>query len=258
MQVRAFSLVGDSVLAQVQHSLHAALVHGCSQWGIGPELLRTECRRVWELPAGTVLPAWEGRGQSGNCELWLGWQPDAARHVGSALFAPERSFAGTTLAAPIAQGAARNAMADVVMALATVAGVGNIIGGVGALPASLLVRGSGAVLVQLHIGRSSLACLLNHALVRQLGMPATAALAPLPPVQLGPILRDVPVQLSVRVGRAEVGLHNLLHLAAGDLVRLDQPVDLPLRVEGPGSDHWFNAYLGTVDGTLAVELSRPD
>lgn len=85
----------------------------------------------------------------------------------------------------------------------------------------------------------------------QAARPATGH--PDPWAQLAGLAERFPVRLSVRLGNAEVSLHQLSRLRAGDLVVLDQRVHEPLKASVDGAEK-FRVWPGAVGERQAVEI----
>jgi len=76
---------------------------------------------------------------------------------------------------------------------------------------------------------------------------------PDPKEQLAKLAEQFAVRLSVRLGKADVSLHQLSRLRAGDLILLDQRVHEPLRASVAGSEK-FRVWPGTLGARQAVEI----
>lgn len=73
-----------------------------------------------------------------------------------------------------------------------------------------------------------------------------AALAPLSPVDLESAASRLPVALVAELGRASVAVSELVQLAPGDVLLLEETLDAPLRVVSAGSAFVLPAQLGAI------------
>jgi hypothetical protein len=259
MQVRPFVLIGATALQAVQVALAGALRQWARDWGLPDSALALECGRGADGGAARA-DGWRQRRADGERGVWLAWPAGLAGEIGRSLFAPDPG-AAPAHATPLAGAAAEAAFSQLLEVLAGAA-LGGAPGMAGEAaqgpPPAAFVRGAGTVAARLVIGGHSLHCLLDAACVRALA-PRTAASAPMPdlaPLDYWQVVRDVPVTLPVRIGRAQVGMGSLLRVAAGDVIRLDSCVDDPVAIAGPDGGALFGAYLGQVDGCIAVEIAN--
>lgn len=79
------------------------------------------------------------------------------------------------------------------------------------------------------------------------------------PVALGTVdmeraLAGLPVRLTAELGRVEVSLEELMHLAIGDVLLLKEAIDSPLRVRSPGSPLMLPAHLGRSSASASRAL----
>ncbi len=177
--------------------------------------------------------------------------------VENLVFPPDRTYAeqaaGEATLASEAATAALHALLQAI-ALGCVGGAPAQTGS--APPASLLAAGSGALIVQLRVLRATCVCLLDAGAVGALYRAPAPSLPALPPLAYAQALRAVPVRLPLSIGQAEVALGSLVTLAVGDVVRLESSVAQPLKVSGPNGTVWFEAHLGTLDASLAIEVAK--
>ncbi|SFV16640.1 FliM/FliN family flagellar motor C-terminal domain-containing protein [Pseudoduganella namucuonensis] len=263
MQVRPYALLGAAALAAVRGALERAADAWCADWGLPRHQLALTAERAWEGGA-LHAPAWRLSHAAGEQALWLGWPLDLAPLLQGMLFAPDKRHAPPGGApARMAQAGAEAALAALAEGLArSLLGAHTGAGAAGDEPPQAVWRhASGAVRVDVRLGKQACTGVLNHAAVlalcaSQAGAASPAPLAPLKPVDRARALGHLPLRLQVDAGRAEVGLGSLLALGVGDVIRLDTLADQPLAIKGPDGRVLFGGHLGTLEKTIALEIVR--
>jgi len=87
---------------------------------------------------------------------------------------------------------------------------------------------------------------LTNAQLRASGKLKFPASQALPGVSFESALADTPVRLIAELGKADVSVDELMHLAPGDVLLLRESLDSPLRVLAPGSALELSAHLGAI------------
>lgn len=256
MQVKPFMLVGVSVLASIQSRLEQAVQRWAAEWGVAPAALTLCVQRAWESDVSLLPLAWSAF-SLGRQEVRAGWHPDSAGALQDLMFSPDASLGALEMAqlAPAAGRAARAALAEALLGAALPHAAESA---AGEEPARhLFERGAGAIVVSIRIGHQVSCLLLNHACVDALSSPAAGtALPALQPVDYRHAVATTDVLLALGVGRARVGLGQLMTLAVGDVIRLETPLDQALALNLPSGAVLLNGYIGQVGGQVAVELIR--
>lgn len=88
---------------------------------------------------------------------------------------------------------------------------------------------------------------LGIAELREGGWLKCAALPALPALNLERAVGELPVPLVAELGRASVSVNDLMQLAPGDVLLLEESLDAPLRVGSPGCSLALSAHLGSLD-----------
>jgi flagellar motor switch/type III secretory pathway protein FliN len=267
MQQRAYALLGGEVLAAVQRLLDEALRGWCADWGAARDELALECRRAWDcerlLPA---VPQWRQPWTSAAGVMALAWPAEMAAQVQRLLFGAERHHAAHSGVAHSALAAGEAGWQDLLRRLQAVVAGGATEGRSVAPPAADLWRyASGALLVQVQLGRHSAQLLLDHGLTQALmtqlqarGWLQHPPAAPLAALDLTALLAAQPVRLAVALGQVEVDLGSLMRLQTGDVIRLERAADRALPVRGPSGAALFDGYLGRSGANMALELVPHD
>jgi len=87
---------------------------------------------------------------------------------------------------------------------------------------------------------------LGCAELRAAGWLKPSPLTPLPPVDLERAASGLPVALVAELGRVSVAVSDLVQLAPGDVLLLEETLDEPLRVVSAGSAFALSAQLGAI------------
>lgn len=281
--VRPYALLGDSAVEAARLALAGAAAAWCGAWGLAPGSVTVTCRRVAPAIATTAAGVTAAAAVAGGAPerrshaaagrgLWLAWPAELAGQVQRLVFPSQRDYAHPAAApAVIAVAGGQLALAGLLDSLAALvlqqpqaAYVDAGSAAAAAAPADLALPGSGALLVELGVGKLFLQCWLDHGAARALAAAAAtpavppAAQAPLPRLDYRALLRPVEVNLPVAIGHAQVGLGSLMTLGVGDVIKLDTPAERPLAVAGPSGAVLFQAYLGTVDKLVALEVASPE
>jgi flagellar motor switch/type III secretory pathway protein FliN len=128
--------------------------------------------------------------------------------------------------------------------------------------ASLPQHGSDADLPWFQPGRALVHCRIQLGSVAlDVLVEPTPTSAPVPAVrgalrQLDAALASKPVRVEVLLGDIDVELGALQAMGVGDTLRLDKPLQLPAEVFLDGHKLPCKAFLGKVDGHIAIELAR--
>jgi flagellar motor switch/type III secretory pathway protein FliN len=112
---------------------------------------------------------------------------------------------------------------------------------------------AGRALLQLTLGEPSALRLLVELPETQR---AAAARRPVPLGSARTAIGQQPVTLEVRLGEAEIALGALATLAVGDVLVLDRRLDEGVELRLDEQRLPCAAYLGSVDGRIAVEVTR--
>jgi flagellar motor switch/type III secretory pathway protein FliN len=264
MAVRSFTLIGADVLSAVQGMLQAVVHDWCADWGLAREELALECLRAWEgqgrLPA---VPGWREAWCDGDAELALAWPADTAAQLQRLMFGNDHYAAMHGGAGGMAAAAAEAAWQALLrQLLAVTLPDARADSARPAASDAAWKHASGAVLMELRVGRKACHGLLNAAawqgLVRQArlrGLLAAELAQPaLPALDYAQLLSSLPVRLPVELGRVDVGLGSLASLGVGDVIRLDVPADRALSVRSVDGVCLFDGYLGLRDGMVALEV----
>jgi len=251
MNVQSFTLLGNSVLEQVQATLARAADGWAGEWGVAAPTLRAERAFDAGMPAAAV---WSGlRGQDGA--VWFAWDAQWHAELQKMMFAGDGTRVPQSEQPPqLAPAAARkagDALADALVKSLLSAATPAL-----DMPAAALwARGAGAVMVTLQMGKLESRLLLDAACVRALCPQPKPVLPALSALDLRAALDGTPVALALTVGAARVGLGSLLSLEVGDVIRLDSAIDAPLAMTLPSGAPLFSAYLGKIGDGMAVELA---
>lgn len=261
MPQRAYTLLGDDVLLSVRRLLEPVVRTWCADWGGAYDELGLVCRRAWDGEAQLPPPQWQQSWQAGAGLLMLAWPAEMPGQVQRLLFGVERQYTAQSGVPHSAQAAGMAAWHDLLEQLAAAALPGGEAAAAATPPAPVWRYASGALLVQLQLGRHSTQLLLNDAAVQALlaqlttrGLLVRAPDAPLAPVDLPRLLAAQPVALPVALGQAAVDLGSLVRLQVGDVIRLDRAADRALPVNSPSGIALFDGYLGRSGDVMALEL----
>lgn len=262
MQVSPYTLLGSSVLAAIERQLSNAALAWAVDWGIAGPALSFACKRAYEVLPSTALAAgaWRQCWQAEQRSVWLGWPPEFVAEMQRALFEPDDGYASHAQHQPITVAACtRRALGDLAAAVRNAAGTGMQAGRGSELdpPRAQFLRGAGAIIWQVRIGEQALHCLLDDGSVRFAACDAVVAnSAPkLARIDLKHALADVPVSMRVQVGSASVGLGALLSAGVGDVIRLGTSIDAPVSIMAPSGAVMFEAYLGRMRDSVAIEVA---
>lgn len=115
-------------------------------------------------------------------------------------------------------------------------------------------HGSGWAAIKIVVGRETLCLLAHPAAVQHVQETPTAACTTLAPVDLQRALSTVSCRTRALVGDALVDIASMATLAVGDIIALEQPIAVPLKVLGEVDEPLFHAHIGTCEGRLALRL----
>lgn len=236
-------------------SARARALAVCRAWAVDWADVATLGVEVEPLTAKSSLPgaddstlAWYGRiGTHG--QVWASGA--AAVLLAQTLFGGERP--DPRRADGLALGVARQALGSLLAGLAgTAAGEGAELVAAPA-PVHLAEPGRAALLQRIRVGSVAIDVMAE--------LPAHVPPAPLAKRSfahsLTASLTGQPVPVRAVLGQAEVELGVLQSLAVGDVVRLDGRLDDSIALWAGDQRLPCNAYLGSIDGHLAVEVARP-
>lgn len=259
MQVRPFRLLSGSVLAAVERELGAAVRNWADQWGIASTALSFSVQASNDAVLDDVR--WRQHWQQDERALWLSWQAPLLLELQTAIFPADHGNPASQRPRIAPQGAEQ--ALDALLALLVKAQLPGSVAAVRSTqsepPESVFAHASGALVLQISLGKQRCYCLLNDAAVQAFlehhGVrPSLHKLGILPKLNYLHALRHTSIRLPVTVGEAQVALGNLLTVGIGDVIRLDAAIDGPVRVMGPHGGRLFDAYLGKVQDSVAVEL----
>ncbi len=261
MQVKPFMLLGKSTLDAVQAQLAQVATDWAAAWGLPASQVSVRAERAHECGAlkAPGAPAWTECAGSQERNIWLAWPSAMVTELQRLLFAPDGTYGPDSQEqAYFAPAAARKSFDALLGALCQAAMPGaEALPRVPAtvVPAPLFERGAGTIVLLVGVGKHQCRLLLNEACVRALGAKGGAVrLPPLAKVNYPAAVADVAVALQLKIGAARVGLGNLMTLSVGDVIRLDSSVDAPVALTAPSGATLFNAYLGRVGNSVAVEV----
>ncbi|NVE01854.1 FliM/FliN family flagellar motor C-terminal domain-containing protein [Massilia sp. BJB1822] len=258
MACRSYRLLSGTALTAVRRALATALDGWCADWGLERVAFELSCERAWE--SGGRWPLWRHSRRRADAAIWFGWGDDLPAQLQRLIYPPDRSAApqAASLAAAAA-GAALQGLVDALAGLADIAPAPLLAADEDG-PGPVLAYASGGVCAVLRSGRCVLHCVLNDALVAQLGGAALppAAAPPLGRVDYRQVLAGTALRLPVSVGGAELSLGSLRTLAPGDVIRLDALADQPLRIAGPQGGALLAGYLGLAEQSVALEVLPAD
>lgn len=254
MNERAIAFIGSSAAERIDQVITQVVSLWRLQWGLEADV-HVECAPAWEIAPPEI--EWKTRYAGGHGNMWIGWEMEFPKSLQRQMFAPDpmdgsRVSRIDSIASQTAHAGATalaNALATAVVVNATADRVAE-----GHSVASQFKWASGALIARIAIGDGALWCLLDIAAVRaQHRIPDGCALMPLAAVNLRDALREVPVQLSVTLGYAEVELREVLNLGVSDVIRVQTSIDAAMSVKGPDGHELFKAHLGRSGETVAVE-----
>ena len=111
-------------------------------------------------------------------------------------------------------------------------------------PPTACPAGHAGIGLRVEVLRQPCAFFLCAAQLRASGHLQTVTAPVLGAVNLESALAGTPVPLVAELGRADIGLDELLSLSPGDVLVLKETLDAPLRIVAPGSDLALTAHLG--------------
>jgi flagellar motor switch/type III secretory pathway protein FliN len=197
-------------------------------WGIACEV---EAFNL-EIPGRNVIVAdaeWQGTLHLGGGSLWLGWDKHLAHWLETAWYPLPHGQAMSPDSMAAAAGDACLGSLAFCMAATLQADIGGI--DATSPPGPIWKAGSGALLATARLPGGALRFLLDAAAVAALAPAGPApALAPLPQVAPASLLDGLAVSLRASVGCTSFSLGELAALHAGDVLVLDVPLDVPLRL----------------------------
>lgn len=263
MAVQPFTLLGASVLADAQRLVAEATLPWQRGWGIEAAAWAVKAYRAWEFSDRKPRQgfAWRRNWRAGAAGFWLGWHGDFLEELQRAFFASDGGYAihagnRPQLAPAVAQEALEAMMAALVDRM--LPSPAQALRDTGSEPPpAMLCRGSGCVLIELRLNKSACLCLLNESCVRSLmPPPATGLPARLPKISVANALDSVAAPLKVELGKVRIGLGALMSVKVGDVIRLESSIDTPLTVSLGEATAAFGAFLGQVEGTIAIEVCK--
>lgn len=263
MKSRPYVLLRTSVLDEVRHRIADAVAVWRADWGMEHLPLEIACERAWEAQPAQKNSQWKRRFSFAGQSIWFAWPSDLIKYVQREMFSPDqRHVVPAKTAKTIAGEAAEECAMALLGKIADAFFSGGAVlqdDGADDFDDPVFARASGAALVNLQLGEHPVVCLLNCACMREIDASLEKqGYAGVPKDALRKSLANVPISLSVEVGRSEVELSSLMSLVCGDVIRLTTPVDRPLSVLGPDGRSLFGAYLGRVDNFVAMEVVRKD
>jgi flagellar motor switch protein FliM/N len=255
MKPRAFRLLGESQLARVAAASGEAFARWSGAW-FGPGL---ECA-VEARPAANAGPA-----RLADAQLHVraaGGGSWAAVVAGAGAYrAAARRFAsqaGETWAAggelpPVLRGAAEECFAALAGEIVGAAGAERPARDVEAELDAAYRHASGAAAASATLDGEPILALLGPELVSTLcGVARPRARGGLAPRM--DCIQDARLELRAVAGGAELGIGALLSIAPGDVIVLDARIDQTFPLAGPGGAALGRGFLGSSDGSKALQL----
>lgn len=254
MAVRPFRLYGSTALQAVAAVFENQVREWAGAWGIETSTIAIRCMAA---PGARAQACWRERWSMGERSAWCDWSPQLAAQVQGLMFAPWEGE--HTPRAGLAPAMAEAALDALLSALRTHGGAD--------LPSVAVLQpapdwahshGSGYVLVDVAIGNVSLRMLLDERWTLGVLAAAGCKTEPLPrlqPVGFGKSIDAMPIALTVVAGHAELGAGALLGMQPGDVLRLGTAADAPFTLAMPSGQRLGLAYIGRMDGRLAVEMA---
>ncbi|MBI1890127.1 MAG: FliM/FliN family flagellar motor switch protein [Burkholderiales bacterium] len=230
-------------------------------WGLGHLELNVICSRAWESDAAQQAIKWRHRFDSKGKSIWISYSSELSKFVQKEIFPPDQRHAVLskgvpTIASEGAESCVKAFLESVVSGLCSSEGIVSYEGDP-VFDETVFRYASGAALVEIQVGEQLVSCMLDPEYVQSIF--STMDIPRVPALSQGAILKSlaqVPVSLSVEVGRNEVEVASLMSLTCGDVIRLNTSVEKPLSVRGPDGRHLFDAYLGRINDSVAIEVSR--
>jgi hypothetical protein len=262
MNARPYALLAASTVSAIEQKLDGIVAGWCVDWGVEKSTITIEYKRAWEATALPWASQWVQYGQPDQKgTVWLCGQDKAAEALQSQMFPSEVRYGPVTLSSTrsMASEASASAMASLITNVA-----GTFCGAEAAATDARTTQpeygmgkpGSGAIAAVIRIGSATLTLLLDHACVRRNALetvrPVSKALSR---AKKGDLLSNISITLELELGRAQVGVGNLITLVPGDVIRLDTAVDQPLTVFNTERQAVLSGYLATSGGTVVLELA---
>lgn len=256
MEARPFILLRESHLDELRDRFAEIAARWTEEWRGLTEPPAVTCARAWEM---NRRPAnWSRCHADEEKTAWFSFAEDFPKELQRNMFGAEQRHAMQSAGgSSLAQQAALAAVDALIGNIAKAVGISNSRGLAHAsVPDAVLQRGSGAVVIEIVIGKLDLLCLLNDKCIgapeRKTPVPGEK---PLVGIDLKKKLSGTPLSLQVELGSTEVDIGSLLTLQVGDVIRLDSTIDRPLAVIGPEGRKVLNGYLGKQDGNMAIEVA---
>jgi len=210
---------------------------------------------------------WRRYGRDGSC-FWLKNASDLDKIIGQALFGTQFLEQKTNASGGLAKFILRDASTDFVTLFATFLETeGNEIVD-GTLPDELLQLWSGSILLKVQIDTNTIELVLSHANFKVVLSRANLfenyqglfkANDPSKRKALSPLLSGLSktkVQASVELRTFELDIANVRHLAVGDVIRFNHPLDEPVLLKIGTNTEICTAYLGHCEDKIAIELLK--
>jgi hypothetical protein len=263
MEVRPYTVLADSTLAVIEGKFDAALAAWCADWGINRDTLVMECKRAWETAGLPHDVAWQRYGPTDTFgTMWLSGQAKVTDALQSCMFPSDGRHAVSRLARPtsLAREAASSAMEELIGKIVATLGGTDVAaqGTESESPEDILTQyASGALAASIRIGQAAFTVLLDATCVRR-NMPprAFSGSGGLQAVRRGSLLGNVPLSLSLELGKAQVDAGSLMSLAPGDVIRVQSVIDQPLPVFNSEGQVMFAGYLAASGESVVLEVVR--
>ncbi|NEX63033.1 FliM/FliN family flagellar motor switch protein [Noviherbaspirillum galbum] len=265
MTCRPFLLLGKGALRAVNDRIEGIVRSWCDDWGIAHHSMAVLCERAWEVSTGLPGQGWEAADTRLPGAARVHASPDAASALRGLLFGEDAIDPVVASVADVAEDLASQVAREAARDL------GRRLGG-GQHACERLVpcdapgrcpHASGDVLARIILGEAD----GHHAASWLVLLPAgqlDALLGRDPPIAApgaggkAPALESfssAPVPLPVRISEFEIDLGNLASLSVDDVIRLPRQAAQPLDVLAADGEILCGAYLGKVDGQMAIEIA---
>lgn len=254
MNIRPYRLIGDSILQKARNHFLEVIEGWRKDWGLNiPVALtcnRIEGERKRSYSAYTCY-------KNEERQIWIDVSSQKSMPVLFAreLFSISLMEGERSQDEGMASATARRVATDLLERMVSSCGmVAAPVKSTEEVFADLYMQGSGALTLQANIGGCVFDMLLNGPSVAQLFPHGSQSITLPAATKMQEALADVPVSLPIELGCVEANVASVLMLNIGDVVKLDASVDLPLAVKNDGEAVLFHAYLGKLEGNLAIEV----
>jgi hypothetical protein len=256
MQVLPYRLLSGSVLHRIEQLLRPSVDDWADAFGLERPSLAIECQRACDAVSPASDRLWQRSWSGLHGRVWVDWNDGFLPELANRMFAPDRSHAPVRRAPVLGSKVAAGAFDELVQALRSACVDGqHAATALGNPGPELWKQYSGAALVAIRLGRSTIRLLLDDACVRRFA--AQAAVPPQPalaPVRLRDAVSAIPVSLQVQAGLASLGAGTLLGVGVGDVIRLATPVDGAFDLSMPSGVNICRAFIGRQGEHFAVEV----